>query len=112
MLVKILETKKKQTGDKIKLDYSGPPRFSEVSVEKRVEVGRGLEILCSAQEIGLTIYFERFLAYMYIREAAKKDPPLMARPLRPYPPPLELNGHRNFSFNFLFFSLKIAENGF
>ena len=59
-----------------------------MSVEKRVEVGRGLEILCSAQEIGLTIYFERFLAYMYIREAAKKDPPLMARPLRPYPPPL------------------------
>ena len=28
----------------------------------------------------------------------KKVPPLMARPLRPYPPPLELNGHRNFFF--------------
>ena len=28
----------------------------------------------------------------------KKNPALMARPLRPYPPPLELNGHRNFFF--------------
>ena len=41
----------------------------------------------------------------------KKNPPLMARPLRPYPPPLELNGHRNFFLNF-FFSLKIAKNRF
>ena len=32
----------------------------------------------------------------FLREAAKKVPPLMARPLRPNPPPLELNGHRNF----------------
>ena len=29
----------------------------------------------------------------------QKNPSLMARPLRPYPPPpLELNGHRNFFF--------------
>ena len=39
-----------------------------------------------------------------------KNLPLMARPLRPYPPPLELNGHR-LSLS-LSFSLKIAENGF
>ena len=45
-----------------------------------------------------------------IREAAKKK--LVAGPLRPYPPPLELNGHRNFFLLDFFFSLKIAKNGF
>ena len=33
-----------------------------------------------------------------IREAAKKVPPLMAKPLRPYPP-LELNGYLNFFYS-------------
>ena len=32
----------------------------------------------------------------------------MARPLRPYPPPLELHCHQNL----FFFCLNIAENGF
>ena len=43
----------------------------------------------------------------------KKVPPLilMARPLRPYPPPpFELNGNKNFFFFFFFF--KNAKNGF
>ena len=51
-----------------------------------------------------------------LREAAKKKkvPPLVAGPLRPYPPPppLELSGHRNFFLLNFFFSLKIAKNEF
>ena len=36
-----------------------------------------------------------------LREAAKKVPPLVVRPLMHYPPrPLELSGHRNFFFSF------------
>jgi len=45
-----------------------------------------------------------------LREAAKKTiiPPLMARSLRPYPPPPS----SLIAIGTFFFSLKIAENGF
>ena len=48
--------------------------------------------------------------YDCLREAAKKNPPLMARQVRPNPPPSSLMAIR-FFLDF-FFSLKIAENGF
>ena len=44
-----------------------------------------------------------------LREAAKKKSSTNGRAIKALPPPpLELNGHRDF---FLFFSLKISENG-
>ena len=37
---------------------------------------------------------QKNLLFSIILGKPKKNPPLKARPLRPYPPPLELNGHR------------------
>ena len=55
--------------------------------------------------------FNRIEHIKGIREAAKKIS-TNGQAIKALPPPLKLNGHRNFSFYFSFFSLKIAENGF
>ena len=52
-----------------------------------------------------------FLCVFPLGKPQKKNPPLMARPLRPSPPPSSLLAIGTFFFYF-FFSLKIAKNGF
>ena len=66
-----------------------------------------IPIIC----IYVCIYIKIKHSYSSAKGSRKKSSSTSGRATKALPPPLELNGYRNFFLKY-FFSLKIAKNGF